>query len=93
MGTGPGEVFLDLSADGGYLGVAVQDLSAGKPPYPTYIKVYLLDGATQIEIGSTFFEHRSLIKDVAVLKKSETVVLATSSHLLKWSWKPVPAKK
>jgi hypothetical protein len=92
MGTGPGEVYLDLSADGGYLGVAVQDLSGGKPPYPTYIKVFLLDGATQIELASTFFEHKSLLKDVVVLKSTETVVVASTSHLLKWHWGEQPEK-
>jgi len=86
MGTGPGHVFLTISEPGGILGVAVQDLTAGKPPYPTYLKVFLLNGDARVELATTFFEHKSLIKDIAVLEGVETFVVASSSHLLRWKW-------
>jgi len=90
MGTGQGQVFLCLSANGGLLGVAVQDISAGKPPYPTYMKVFMLNGDARVELAQTFFEHRSLIKDIALLEKTEMFVVATRSHLLRWSWGSTP---
>jgi hypothetical protein len=90
LGTGKGNVFLALSDEGRMLAVAVQDLSAGKPPYPTYLKVFLLNGDARIELARTFFEHRSLIKDLAVMEKTETVVVATRSHLLRWQWNKKP---
>jgi hypothetical protein len=90
MGTGQGHVFLCLSANGGLLGVAVQDLSSGKPPYPTYFKIYMLNGDARVELAETFFEHRSLIKDIALLESTEIFVAATRSHLLKWKWTTTP---
>jgi len=90
MGTGMGNVFLCLTANGGLLGVAVQDVSSGKPPYPTYLKVYMLNGDARVELAETFFEHRSLIKDIALLSKTEIFVVATRSHLLKWTWGSTP---
>ena len=71
---------------GTHLGVAVQDLSAGRPPYPTYLKVFLVDSATRVEVATTFFEHPTLIKDIATLEGAETYLVATRSHLLKWDW-------
>jgi len=90
MSTGKGHVFLCLSQNGGLLGVAVQDLSSGKPPYPTYLKLFMLNGDARVELATTFFEHRSLIKDIAVLSSSEVFVVATRSHLLKWTWGATP---
>ncbi|MEN8148660.1 MAG: hypothetical protein ABFS86_02485 [Planctomycetota bacterium] len=86
LGTGKGHVFLTLSGSGSHLGVAVQDLSAGRPPYPTYLKVFLVDAGTRVQVASTFFEHKSLIKDFTMLGGVETCLVATRSHLLKWDW-------
>jgi hypothetical protein len=86
MGTGKGHVFLALTGGGTHLGVAVQDLSSGRPDYPTYLKVFLVDSGTRVQVATTFFEHRTLIKDIAVLEKAETFLVATRSHLLKWDW-------
>lgn len=83
---GPGDVFLSLSGTGRFLAAASQERAARRPPYPTNLRVYYIDGDRLTEIADSFLETRGELVDLSILETTETVALSTTWELLAWKY-------
>jgi hypothetical protein len=83
---GRGHVNLALGKSGHVLGVAHQDQSSRKAPYPTTLKVFGVEMGNLIELGSAYFEAPGPIRNIVVVETSGKLVVSCDPDVLVWTW-------